>query len=152
MRIAVGADHAGVEMKRDLAAYLAKNGHEIMDIGTFNATPVDYPDIAEGVGQAVRNGQADRGIVVCGSGIGAAIAACKLPGIRACVCHDTYSAKQSVEHDDMNVLCLGSRVIGGSLARLLADTFLAAAFSGEPRHMARLAKIDAIESRYSREE
>jgi ribose 5-phosphate isomerase B len=152
MRIAVGADHAGVEMKRDLAAYLAKNGHEIMDLGTFNATPVDYPDIAEAVAQAVRNGQADRGIVVCGSGIGAAIAACKFPGIRASVCHDTYSARQAVEHDDMNVLCLGARVIGASLARVLADTFLSAGFSGEPRHMTRLAKIDAIESRYSREE
>jgi ribose 5-phosphate isomerase B len=152
MRIAMGADHAGFEMKRDLAAYLAKNGHEIMDVGAFTALPVDYPDIAEGVAQAVRNGQADRGIIVCGSGIGAAIAACKFPGIRACVCHDTYSAKQAVEHDDMNVLCLGSRVIGGSLARVLADAFLGATFSGEQRHMARLAKIDAIESRYSREE
>jgi RpiB/LacA/LacB family sugar-phosphate isomerase len=151
MRIAVGADHAGLEMKRDLAAYLAKNGHEIMDIGAFTTAPVDYPDIAEGVAQAVRNGQADRGIVVCGSGVGAGIAACKFPGIRASVCHDTYSARQAVEHDDMNVLCLGSRVIGGELARVLADTFLAATFSGDQRHMTRLAKIDAIESRYSRD-
>jgi ribose 5-phosphate isomerase B len=138
-------------MKRDLAAYLAKSGHEITDIGAFNTAPVDYPDIAEGVAQAVRNGQADRGIIVCGSGIGAAIAACKFPGIRACVCHDTYSARQGVEHDDLNVLCLGSRVIGASLARLLADTFLAGTFSGEQRHMARVGKIDAIESRYSRD-
>jgi ribose 5-phosphate isomerase B len=151
MRIAMGADHAGFEMKRDLAAYLAKNGHENTHIGAFTAAPVDYPDIAEAVAQAVRNGQADRGLIVCGSGIGAAIAACKFPGIRACVCHDTYSAKQAVEHDDMNVLCLGSRVIGGALARVLADAFLAASFSGEERHMARLAKIDAIESRYSRD-
>jgi ribose 5-phosphate isomerase B len=151
MRIAMGADHAGFEMKRDLAAYLAKNGHEIMDVGAFTAAPVDYPDIAEGVAQAVRNGQADRGLIVCGSGVGAAIAACKLPGIRACVCHDTYSAQQAVEHDDMNVLCLGARVIGSSLARVLADAFLGASFSGEQRHMARLAKIDAIESRYSRD-
>ena len=148
----LGADHAGFEMKRDLAAYLAKNGHEIMDIGAFTTAPVDYPDIAEGVAQAVRNGQADRGIIVCGSGIGAAIAACKFPGIRAGVCHDTYSAKQAVEHDDMNVLCLGTRVIGAALAHVLAETFLAASFSGEERHMTRLAKIDAIESRYSREE
>ena len=152
MRIAIGADHAGFEMKRDLAAYLAKNGHEVLDIGAFNTTPVDYPDIAEGVAQAVRNGQTDRGIIVCGSGVGAAIAACKLPGLRACVCHDTYSARQAVEHDDLNVLCLGSRVIGASLARVLADTFLAATFSGEQRHMVRIGKIDAIESRYSREE
>jgi ribose 5-phosphate isomerase B len=113
---------------------------------------VDYPDIAEGWKQAVRNGQVDRGIIVCGSGVGAAIAACKFPGIRAAVCHDTYSARQAVEHDDMNVLCLGSRVIGAELARVLAEAFLAATFSGEERHMKRLAKIDAIESRYSREE
>jgi len=152
MRIAIGADHAGFEMKRDLAAYMAKNGHEVIDMGTHTSAPVDYPDIAEAVAQAVRNGQADRGIVVCGSGAGAAIAACKFPGIRAAVCHDAYSARQAVEHDDMNVLCLGSRVIGPALARTLIDTFLAASFSGEERHMARLAKIDAIESRYSREE
>jgi RpiB/LacA/LacB family sugar-phosphate isomerase len=152
MRIAIGSDHAGFEMKRDLAGYLAKSGHELLDVGAFTNAPVDYPDIAEGVAQAVRNGQSDRGIVVCGSGAGAAIAACKFPGIRASVCHDTYSAKQAVEHDDLNVLCLGARVIGPELARLLADTFLAAAFSGDQRHMARLAKIDAIESRYSREE
>ena len=152
MRIAIGADHAGFEMKRDLAAYVAKCGHEITDMGTHTSAAVDYPDIAEAVAQAVRNGQADRGIVVCGSGAGAAIAACKFPGIRAAVCHDAYSARQAVEHDDMNVLCLGSRVIGPALARTLIDTFLAASFSGEERHMARLAKIDAIESRYSREE
>jgi ribose 5-phosphate isomerase B len=152
MRIAIGADHAGFEMKRDLAAYVAKNGHEVIDMGTHTSAPVDYPDIAEAVAQAVRNGQADRGIVVCGSGAGAAIAACKFPGIRAAVCHDAYSARQAVEHDDMNVLCLGSRVIGPALARTLIDAFLAASFSGEERHMARLAKIDAIESRYSREE
>ena len=139
-------------MKRDLAGYLAKNGHEVTDLGTHTTAAVDYPDIAEAVAQAVRNGQSDRGIVVCGSGAGAAIAACKFPGIRAAVCHDSYSAKQAVEHDDMNVLCLGARVIGPSLARTLADAFLSAAFSGEERHMNRLAKIDAIESRYSREE
>ena len=152
MRIAIGADHAGFEMKRDLAAYLAKNGHEVTDIGTHTAAPVDYPDISEGVAQAVRNGQVDRGILVCGSGAGAAIAACKFPGIRASVCHDAYSARQAVEHDDLNVLCLGSRVIGPALARTLIDVFLSATFSGEERHMNRVAKIDAIESRYSREE
>ena len=152
MRIAIGADHAGFEMKRDLAGYLAKSGHEVIDLGTHTTAPVDYPDISEAVSQAVRNGQADRGIVVCGSGAGAAIAACKFPGIRASVCHDTYSARQAVEHDDLNVLCLGSRVIGASLARTLVDAFLAAMFSGEERHMTRLAKIDKIESRYSRED
>lgn len=152
MRIAIGADHAGFEMKRDLAGFLAKNGHEVTDLGTHTTAPVDYPDISEAVAQAVRNGQADRGIVVCGSGAGAAIAANKFPGIRASVCHDTYSARQAVEHDDMNVLCLGSRVIGLSLARTLAEAFLSAVFSGEERHMNRIAKIDAIESRFSREE
>lgn len=152
MRIAIGADHAGFEMKRDLAGYLAKCGHEVTDMGTHSAAPVDYPDISEAVAQAVRNGQADRGLVVCGSGAGAAIAACKFPGIRASVCHDSYSARQAVEHDDMNVMCLGSRVIGPALARTLIDAFLAASYSGEERHMRRVAKIDAIESRYSREE
>jgi ribose 5-phosphate isomerase B len=152
MRIAIGADHAGFEMKRDLAGFLAKNGHEITDVGAFTSAPVDYPDIAEMVAQAVRNGQADRGILVCGSGAGAAIAACKFPGIRASVCHDAYTARQAVEHDDLNILCLGARVVGPALARTLADTFLAASFCSEPRHINRIAKIDAIETRYSREE
>lgn len=152
MRIAIGADHAGFEMKRDLAGYLAKNGHEVTDLGSHTTAPVDYPDISEAVAQAVRNGQADRGVVVCGSGAGAAIAACKFPGIRASVCHDTYTARQAVEHDDMNVLCLGARVIGPALARTLTDAFLSATFTGEERHLARLGKIDAIESRYSRDE
>ena len=138
-------------MKRDLAGCLAKAGHEVIDLGTHSPAPVDYPDISEAVSQAVRNGQADRGIVVCGSGAGAAIAACKFPGIRASVCHDAYSARQAVEHDDLNVLCLGSRVIGPSLARTLVEAFLAATFSGEERHMNRLAKVDKIESRYSRD-
>jgi ribose 5-phosphate isomerase B len=151
VRIAIGADHAGFEMKRALAGHMAKAGHEVIDLGTHTSAPVDYPDISEAVSQAVRNGQADRGIVVCGSGAGAAIAACKFPGIRASVCHDTYSARQAVEHDDLNVLCLGSRVIGPSLARTLVDAFLAATFSGEERHMNRLAKVDKIESRYSRD-
>lgn len=152
MRIALGADHAGFEMKRDIAAYLAKNGHEVIDLGTHTTAAVDYPDISEMVAQAVRNGQADRGLLVCGSGAGAAIAACKFPGIRAAVCHDCYSARQAVEHDDLNVLCLGARVVGPALARTLTDAFVAATFSGDERHMSRLAKIDAIESRYSREE
>ena len=151
MRIAIGADHAGFEMKRDLAGYLAQQGHEITDLGTHSTAAVDYPDIAEAVASAIRNGQADRGILVCGSGAGAAVAACKFPGIRASVCHDAYTARQAVEHDDLNVLCLGSRVIGPALARTLTDAFLAAGFSGEERHMGRLAKIDAIESRFSKE-
>jgi len=151
VRIAIGGDHAGFEMKRDLAGYLAKSGHEVVDLGTHSTAPVDYPDISEAVSQAVRNGQSDRGIVVCGSGAGAAIAACKFPGIRACVCHDVYSARQAVEHDDVNVLCLGARVIGPSLARTLVDAFVGATFTGEERHMRRLAKIDNIESRFLRE-
>ena len=152
MRIAIGADHAGFEMKRDLGGYLAGCGHDVLDMGTHGTAPVDYPDISESVAQAVRDGRAERGIVVCGSGAGAAIAACKIPGIRASVVHDGYSARQSVEHDNLNVLCLGSRVIGGALARTLVDTFVAASFSGEERHVKRLAKIDAIEARYSRGE
>jgi RpiB/LacA/LacB family sugar-phosphate isomerase len=150
VRLAIGADHAGFEMKNDLAAYVAKAGHAVTDVGTATTDPVDYPDISEAVSQAIRNGRADRGIVVCGSGAGAAIAACKFPGIRAAVCHDAYSARQAVEHDDMNVLCLGSRVIGPSLARTLVDAFLSATFSRDERHVTRLAKIDRIESRYSR--
>ena len=152
MKIAIGADHAGFDMKQDLAGYLARHGHEVIDLGTNSTAPVDYPDISEAVGEAVRGGQAERGIVVCGSGAGAAIAACKIPGIRASVCHDAYSARQAVEHDDLNVLCLGSRVIGPSLARTLAEAFLAATFSGAERHVNRVAKIRKIESRYSRED
>ena len=150
VRIAIGADHAGFEMKRDLAGYLAGLGHEVIDVGTDSAAPVDYPDISQAVAEVVRGGQADRGIVVCGSGAGAAIAACKYPGIRASVCHDAYSARQAVEHDDMNVLCLGSRVIGASLARTLVDAYLGAIFSGDERHVKRVGKIAAIEARYAR--
>lgn len=149
MRIAIGADHAGFEMKRDLAAYLAKGGHEVVDVGAFTSAPVDYPDIAEGVAQSVRNGQSDRGIVVCGSGVGAAIAACKFPGIRAGVCHDVYSARQAVEHDDMNVLCLGARVIGGALALDLVSAFLGARYAGEERFQRRLDKVTRIEERFT---
>ena len=152
MRIAIGADHAGFELKRDLAGYLAQQGHEVTDLGTHSTAPVDYPDTAEAVATAVRNGQADRGLLVCGSGAGVSVAASKFPGIRAAVCHDPYSARQAVEHDDINVLCLGARVIGPALARALVDGFLGATFSGDERHMRRLAKIDAIESRFLREE
>ena len=150
MRIAIAADHAGFEMKRDLAGYLAGLGLDVIDLGTDSTAPVDYPDISQAVAEAVRGGRAERGILVCGSGAGAAIAACKFPGIRASVCHDAYSARQAAEHDDMNVLCLGSRVIGASLARTLVDAYLGASFSGDERHVKRVAKIAAIESRYSR--
>jgi ribose 5-phosphate isomerase B len=151
MRVAIGADHAGFELKRDLAAALAQQGHELLDLGTHSAAPVDYPDTADAVASAVRNGQVDRGIVVCGSGAGVAVAASKFPGVRAAVCHDCYTARQAVEHDDVNVLCLGARVIGAALARTLVETFLAATFQGDERHLRRLAKIDAIEARFARD-
>lgn len=149
MRIAIAADHAGYDLKQVLGHFLGKLGHEVIDLGTANATTaVDYPDYAEAVGLAVREQTADRGLVVCGSGVGASVAINKLPGIRAGLCHDTYSAHQGVEHDDMNVLVLGARIIGVELARELVRAFLGAKFSGEPRHERRLAKIKAIEERY----
>jgi ribose 5-phosphate isomerase B len=151
MRIVVGADHAGFELKRDLAAAMAQQGHDILDVGTHTTAAVDYPDIAEAVATAIRNGQVDRGIIICGSGAGVSVAANKFPGIRAAVCHDAYTAKQAVEHDDLNVMCLGARVIGPALARVLIEAFLAATFSAEDRHLRRLAKIDAIESKFARE-
>ena len=137
-------------MKRDLLTYLGALGHQVTDVGTDSTVPVDYPDISAAVAEAVRGGRVDRGIVVCGSGAGAAIAACKFPGIRASVCHDPYSARQAVEHDDMNVLCLGSRVVGASLARTLVDAYLGATFSADERHVRRVGKIRAIESKFSR--
>lgn len=152
MRIAIGADHAGVDLKRDLAGHLAQQGHEVVDLGTHSTAPVDYPDTAEAVAGSVRNGQSDRGVLVCGSGAGVAVAASKFPGIRAAVCHDTYSARQAVEHDDLNVLCLGARVVGPALARELVDAFVGAAFSNDERHLRRLAKLDAIESRFLRDD
>ncbi len=138
-------------MKRDLAAAMAQQGHEILDLGTHSTAVVDYPDIAEAVATAVRNGQVDRGVIVCGSGAGVAVAASKFPGIRAAVCHDCYTARQAVEHDDVNVMCLGARVVGPALARSLVEAFLSAVFTAEDRHLRRLAKIDAIESKFGRE-
>src|ERR1700716_1179419 len=149
MRIAVSADHAGYELKQVVAACVAQLGHEVIDLGTGSPTPaVDYPDFAEAVGLAVRERRADRGIVICGSGVGASVAANKLDGIRAAVCHDTYSAHQGVEHDDMNVLVLGERIIGTELARELVKSFLGATFSNEERHVRRLAKVRALEERH----
>ncbi|MGH7248227.1 MAG: ribose 5-phosphate isomerase B [Pseudomonadota bacterium] len=151
MRIVLGADHAGYDLKQNILEYVANLGHETLDVGAHNAAfPDDYPDFAEALGDAVRNRQAERGILICGSGVGASVAANKLPGIRAAVCHDAYSAHQGVEHDDMNVLVLGSRVIGIELARDLARNFLAARFSGEERHLRRLAKVKALEQRFAR--
>lgn len=149
MRIVLGADHAGFEMKQELVAYVRGLGHEVVDVGTSSGSePDDYPDFAEAVGMAIREQKAERGILICGSGVGASVAANKIPGIRAGLCHDTYSAHQGVEHDDMNVLVLGSRIIGPALARELAESFLAAKFSGEERHVRRLGKVKAIEGKF----
>ena len=150
MRIVIGADHAGFELKRIIADHLRKQGHEIIDKGTDSDAPVDYPDFAEAVSIVVRDGEAERGVLICGSGVGASVAANKIPGTRAGLCHDTYSARQGVEHDDMNVLVLGARVIGVELARTLVDDFLAANFTGEERHRRRLAKIKGLEQRYGK--
>ncbi len=146
MRIAIAADHAGFELKQLIAKDLQSAGHDTIDLGTHSADkPDDYPDFAAALGQAIRTGQAERGVLICGSGVGASVAANKLIGIRAGLCHDTYSAHQGVEHDNMNVLTLGSRVIGPELARELAFAFISAAYSGEERHARRLAKIRALE-------
>jgi ribose 5-phosphate isomerase B len=150
MRIALSADHAGYVLKQELGAKLAQQGHEVLDLGTHSMAPVDYPDSAEAVAGALRDRQADRGIIVCGSGAGVSIAANKFPGVRAAVCHDTYTAHQAVEHDDMNVLCLGSRVVGPALALEISCAFLGAVFSREERHQRRLNKIFDIERRYAR--
>jgi len=148
MRIAIGADHAGFTLKEDLVTQLRKLGYDVLDLGTHSVEAVDYPDFAEAVGKAVIEGKAERGVLICGSGVGASVAVNKIPGIRAAVCHDTYSAHQGVEHDNMNVLVLGSRVIGIELAHELVRAFLGAQFSGEERHVRRLAKVASIESRY----
>ncbi len=145
MRIAVGSDHAGFLLKEHLASWLAESGHAVYDLGTHSSDPVDYPDYAAAVAQAVLDGRADRGVIVCGSGAGAAIAANKFQGIRAGVAHDSYTAHQMVEHDDANILSLGSRVIGQALAEDLVKTFIAAKFSRDERHMRRLDKIRALE-------
>lgn len=150
MRIVIGADHAGFELKNMLAADLRHRGHEVIDAGTTSADPVDYPDFAEAVSKVLLDGAAERGVLVCGSGVGASVSANKIPGIRAGLCHDTYSARQGVEHDDMNILVLGARVIGVELARELVNNFLAAKFNGEERHRRRIEKIKALEKRYGK--
>ena len=145
MKVAVACDHAGFMLK-DLALQVVRSlGHEPIDLGTDSTAPVDYPDYAEKVGRAIQRGETARGLLICGSGVGAAVAACKMRGVRAGVCHDTYSARQAVEHDDVNVLALGARVIGEETARALIEAFLAAQFSGEERHVRRLAKVQALE-------
>jgi ribose 5-phosphate isomerase B len=148
MRTVIGSDHAGFEMKQMVAKHLRELGEEVVDAGTHNSDPVDYPDFAEAVGRAIVEGRADRGILICGSGIGASVAANKVRGIRAGLCHDTYSAHQGVEHDDMNVLVLGARVIGPAMAQELVDAYLRARFTKEERHVRRLSKVKALEAKF----
>ena len=145
MRIAIGADHAGFELKNSVVEYVRSTGHAVHDLGTYNSEPVDYPDLARKVCEAMQEGKADLGILVCGSGVGASVAANKFFGIRAAICHDTYTAHQGREHDDVNVLCMGSRVIGEALALEIVRTWLEASFSHEERHQRRLDKVLDIE-------
>lgn len=153
MRIGMGADHAGYLLKDQLAAMLREAKHDVTDFGTNGPASVDYPDFAQAVGEALIAGRVDRGIVICGSGVGACIAANKVPGIRACMCHDSYSAHQGVQHDNMNVLVLGARVIGPMLAQELVNDFLGASYwgheKGQERLQRRVDKIEAIEKKYS---
>jgi RpiB/LacA/LacB family sugar-phosphate isomerase len=149
MRIVVGGDHAGFALKQEIAEALQAEGHEVLDVGAHNVEPSDYPDFAAGVGRAILGGRAERGVLLCGSGVGASVAANKLNGIRAAVCHDVYSAHQGVEHDDMNVLVLGARIIGPAVAHELVRAFIQAQFSGAERHQRRLAKIRALEASHS---
>jgi ribose 5-phosphate isomerase B len=153
LRVALGADHGGYPLKADLLPWLKSQGYEVLDLGAsqYDAKD-DYPDFAEAVAKAVAGGKAERGIIICGSGVGACIAANKVPGARACPCHDTYSAHQGVEHDDMNILCLGARVIGIELAKEVVAVFLKARFSNEERHKRRLQKVLAIEARFLKTE
>jgi RpiB/LacA/LacB family sugar-phosphate isomerase len=150
MKLAIGSDHAGFELKTELAAYLGGLGHDVLDVGTYNTDSVDYADFAVKVGEAVLSrSKTERGVLICGSGIGASVAANKLVGVRAGLCHDTYSAHQGVEHDDMNVIVLGARVVGIAIAQELVAAFVNAAFTNEERHVRRLNKVRAIEANRS---
>ena len=149
MKLVISSDHAGFALKEEIRAYLAKQGHEVVDLGAYNAEPSDYPDFAEKVGLALKDGVAKKGILICGSGVGVCVAANKMPGIRAGMCHDTYSAHQGVEHDDMNVVVLGARIIGPALAFEVVDAFLKAEFQAkEERFIRRYKKVLAIEAKY----
>lgn len=150
MKIAIGSDHAGYQMKSQIADFVRSLGHEVNDLGTHDESPSDYPDFARAVAEDVAEGEADRGLLICGSGLGASIAANKVPGARAGNCSDTYSAHQGVEHDDMNILVFGARIVGIEVAKELVAAFLNAKFTGEDRHARRLAKVNAIESDYSK--
>lgn len=145
MRIVVACDHAGFPLKDEVIAVVQAAGHDVLDLGTYSQEPVDYPDIVDRAGRAIVAKKADRGILICGSGVGACVAANKIKGIYASVCHDTYSAHQSVEHDNLNMLCLGGRIIGAALAKEIVQSFLNAKFSGEERHLRRVQKIQLIE-------
>jgi RpiB/LacA/LacB family sugar-phosphate isomerase len=147
MRVVIGADHAGFRLKNTIGDFIRHEGHTVLDVGAFNENPSDYPDYAEAVGRAILDGRAERGVLICGSGVGASIAANKLPGIRAGICHDTYSAHQGVEHDNMNVVVMGSRIVGEKLAEDVVRAFLLAKFTNEERHVRRLAKVHALEER-----
>jgi len=151
MKLVIASDHAGFPLKEDVRAYLSAKGHEVVDLGVHSTEPSDYPDSAEAVGEAINSGVAKRAVLICGSGVGVCVAANKIPGIRAGMCHDHYSAHQGVEHDDMNVLVLGARVIGTETAHDVTDSFLAANFvSTEPRFVRRFNKVLAIEAKYSK--
>jgi RpiB/LacA/LacB family sugar-phosphate isomerase len=147
MKMVIGSDHAGFRLKNAMGDLLRSLRHEVLDIGAFNENPSDYPDFAEAVGRAIVDGRSERGVLICGSGVGASVAANKLVGIRAGMCHDTYSAHQGVEHDNINILVLGSRVIGEKLAEDLVKAFLGAKFTNEERHVRRLAKIQVLEQK-----
>jgi ribose 5-phosphate isomerase B len=150
MIVAVAFDHRGVHLREQVLETLLAGGHEVVDLGTdTDSVRIDYPDKARELGLAITGGDAERGVLVCGSGVGAAVAACKMAGIRACVCHDTYSAHQGVEHDDMNVLCLGSGIVGPSLAVELVEAFLGVEFNGGERYVERLKKVEAMERQMS---
>jgi ribose 5-phosphate isomerase B len=146
MKIALGCDHGGFPLKETALLVVMKAGHEILDLGTFTADAVDYPDYAKAVGEAIQKGKADRGILICGSGVGACVAANKMKNIRAGLCHDVYSAHQCVEHDDVNVLCLGARIIGIELAKEIIAAFLNAKFTNEERHLRRVGKVKEMEA------
>lgn len=152
MKVVIASDHAGFPLKEEVRAFLTKGGHEVIDLGAYTVDPQDdYPDFAERVGEALLNGEAPRGVLICGSGVGVCVASNKMPGIRAGMCHDTYSAHQGVEHDDMNVIVLGARIVGTSLAYELVETFLKAKFiANEERFTRRFKKVLAIEAKYQR--
>ncbi|MFZ1015262.1 MAG: ribose 5-phosphate isomerase B [Terracidiphilus sp.] len=152
MKVVIASDHAGFPLKEEVRAFLTKGGHEVIDLGAYTVDPQDdYPDFAERVGEAILNGEAPRGVLICGSGVGVCVASNKIPGIRAGMCHDTYSAHQGVEHDDMNVIVLGARIVGTSLAYELVETFLKAKFiANEERFTRRFKKVLAIEAKYQR--